>query len=106
MSIPNQKLLATMTAVDLMARDVVVIPVGTSMRAAAHLLAEARISGAPVVDAEGRCLGVLSAADFFRGWVNENLEMDPTDTVGEHMRANPTSAVGRKCRRFFGPSLT
>jgi nucleotide-binding universal stress UspA family protein len=38
----------------------------TSLREAAQLLRRARISGAPVVDDEGRCIGVLSAADFVR----------------------------------------
>lgn len=32
--------------------------------AAARLLNRARVTGAPVVDAEGRCVGVLSATDF------------------------------------------
>jgi CBS domain-containing protein len=61
------------------------------MRTAAHLLGKARISGAPVVDAVGRCVGVLSVADFFRGAVNANLELDPTDRVGEFMTADPVT---------------
>jgi CBS domain-containing protein len=30
------------------------------------LLAQARVSGAPVVDEDGRCIGVLSTTDFVR----------------------------------------
>jgi CBS domain-containing protein len=37
-----------------------------SLRDAASLLLRSRISGAPVVDAAGRCIGVLSAIDFLR----------------------------------------
>jgi CBS-domain-containing membrane protein len=59
-----------MTANDLMSRDLVLIPQETSLRSAAHLLAQARVSGAPVVDAQGRCVGVLSATDFMR-WAEE-----------------------------------
>ena len=55
-----------LTAADLMSREVVTIPEKMSLRGAAHRLINARISGAPVVDAEGRCTGVLSATDFVR----------------------------------------
>jgi CBS-domain-containing membrane protein len=39
-----------LTAADLMTRDVTVIPRHLSLKAAAHLLAEANVSGAPVID--------------------------------------------------------
>jgi len=81
----TKKPLLALTAADLMIRDVVVIPVETSMRTAANVLAKNQISGAPVVNAEGHCVGVLSIADFFRGTLNENLEMNPADQVGEHL---------------------
>jgi CBS-domain-containing membrane protein len=51
--------LLQLTAEDLMSRDVLVIPQRTTLRYAAHLLAQAAVSGAPVVDEEGRCVGVL-----------------------------------------------
>jgi CBS domain-containing protein len=56
--------LLALTAADLMISPVVTIPQGTSLREAARLLHRANISGAPVVDAEGRCIGVLSSSDF------------------------------------------
>jgi CBS domain-containing protein len=55
---------STLTARDLMTGTVESIPQEMSLRAAAHLLSQARISGAPVVDELGRCVGVLSASDF------------------------------------------
>jgi CBS-domain-containing membrane protein len=58
------KPILTRTAADLMSGDVVMIPCEMSLRTAARCLARARISGAPVVDAAGRCVGVLSATDF------------------------------------------
>lgn len=60
------KPLLQLTANDLMARDVILIPKEMSLRAAARLLSRSRISGAPVVDADGRCIGVVSATDFVR----------------------------------------
>jgi CBS domain-containing protein len=59
----NRPLLA-LTAADLMTAPVLTIPHQTSLREAARLLSRSAISGAPVVDAEGRCLGVLSSSDF------------------------------------------
>jgi CBS domain-containing protein len=61
----TQSLLA-LTASDLMSRPVVVLPQHLSLRAAARLLFTAQLSGAPVVDAAGRCVGVLSTSDFVR----------------------------------------
>jgi len=54
------------TAAELMTRDVLLIHQDTLMRDAARLLYEAQVSGAPVVDDYGTCVGVLSASDFVR----------------------------------------
>jgi CBS domain-containing protein len=62
----TEKPFLSLTAEDLMSRDVLTIPQAMSLRAAAHLLWQDRISGAPVVDAEGRCVGVLSTTDLVR----------------------------------------
>jgi CBS domain-containing protein len=61
----NKPLLA-LTAGDLMNRDVIRLPAEMPLRDAAHLLRCSQVSGAPVVDRDGRCIGVLSAADFLR----------------------------------------
>src|SRR5690242_4328381 len=53
-----------LTAADLMTAPVTTIPQEMSLREASHLLTRDRISGAPVVDSAGRCVGVLSSSDF------------------------------------------
>lgn len=58
------KPLLTLTATDIMSPDVVMIPREMSMQGAARILARAGVTGAPVVDADGYCIGVLSATDF------------------------------------------
>jgi DNA-binding protein Fis len=58
--------LLTLTAADLMTRAVVRLPEEMPLRDAARLLLQNQIGGAPVVDAQGRCVGVLSAIDFLR----------------------------------------
>jgi CBS-domain-containing membrane protein len=58
-----------LTAFNLMSRHVVTIPRQMSLQAAAHMLAQADITGAPVVDEHGRCVGMLSSTDVVR-WVD------------------------------------
>jgi CBS domain-containing protein len=58
--------LQELTVADVMTRDVAVIQGAASMQEAAAILLRAGASGAPVVNAEGRCVGVLSAVDFLR----------------------------------------
>ena len=50
-----------------MQHEVITIPHDLPFQEAARLLVEEQISGAPVVDGAGRCIGVLSAADIVRG---------------------------------------
>jgi CBS domain-containing protein len=47
-----------------MSKEVVLLPAEMSLPAAARLLYRMQISGAPVVDETGRCVGVLSTTDF------------------------------------------
>src|SRR3954471_6624461 len=60
----STKSLLSLSAVDIMSPDVVMIPREMSMQGAARILARAGVSGAPVVNADGYCIGVLSATDF------------------------------------------
>ena len=53
-----------MRAEDVMTRNVVTIGAGASVREAARLLVEHRVSGLPVVDAEGRVVGLVTEADL------------------------------------------
>jgi CBS domain-containing protein len=52
------------TAEDIMTREVVTIPVTATLREAAQILVHRGVSGAPVVDADGRVQGILSEADI------------------------------------------
>lgn len=75
------KALLQLTANDLMSRDVVSLPKEMSLRAAAHLLAQNQISGAPVVDSEGRCIGVVSATDFMH-WAEKGQDASHPEAAG------------------------
>ena len=95
---------------DLMTTDVVSIGPEASLKDVAGILAERRISGLPVVDAERRVLGVVSEADIlykargseeksggFLGWLLlEGVESDAkltARTAGEAM-TTPVISVG------------
>jgi CBS-domain-containing membrane protein len=105
------KPLAALTAADVMSRNVVAVPKYMPLRTAAWLLAHAQVSGAPVVDGRGNCVGVLSATDFLR-WAHEGnreqvrpredvccdwqvLEMNvlPVEAVSGYMTADPVTAA-------------
>jgi CBS domain-containing protein len=60
--------LSALSAPDVMTRDVLVISEGMVLQDAVHLLSQNQITGAPVLDVKRRCVGILSATDFFR-WV-------------------------------------
>src|SRR5947209_8244999 len=110
MTTTSLKPFVTLTAADLMSREVVAIPKHLSVRKAAHLLGEARVSGAPVIDARGVCVGVISATDFVHLADTENptprrpaggcvcsewqvieLENLPPDEVGCFMTPDPVT---------------
>jgi CBS domain-containing protein len=58
--------LLSLTASDLMSRDVETLEEGLPLREAAERLAQRGIHGAPVVDRTGACVGVLSVSDLAR----------------------------------------
>jgi CBS domain-containing protein len=60
------KSLLALTADDLMTRNVIPLTEEMPLRDAARLMLQNHIGGAPVVDRDGRCIGVLSATDFLR----------------------------------------
>src|ERR1700741_5518945 len=53
-----------MRAIDVMTTDVITVDPDMTVQAFATLLAERGISGAPVVDADGRLVGIISEGDL------------------------------------------
>src|SRR4051812_2842963 len=86
--IATQKPLFALTAADLMSQTVVMVPEHMTLPAAARLLSQAHITGAPVVDDDGRCIGVLSAVDFLH-WVETGKGHcpPPRDAAATYSRA-------------------
>lgn len=98
---------------DLMSTAVVLVPKEMSLPAAAHLLAQSHVSGAPVVDDEGRCIGVLSNTDFVHyaeqgkrhkepcaaqalsSWQIVTPDEPHGDWVADYMTTDPVTAPAR-----------
>jgi len=85
--IETAKPLMTLCAGDIMSRNVEMIPRKMSLQGAARLLARAGVSGAPVVDENGRCIGVLSSTDFMNWVKDENHHPAVHPAQGEHCMA-------------------
>jgi len=108
MILTNQPLL-NLTANELMSPASVVVPAAMSLQGAARILGRANVTGAPVVDARGCCVGVISATDFLHWAENAGrkgggeavcsawqiLESDdlPEESVRDHMTADPVTAA-------------
>ncbi len=60
--------LLTLTAKELMTKEVVHLNQEMSVKEAALVLVKNGISGAPVVDRQGRCMGVFSTTDLLRSY--------------------------------------
>lgn len=67
-----------LTAADVMRDDVAAIPESMSLRGAARLLADAGTYAAPVVDRQGRCVGLLSSSALL-DWFADGATSDPGD---------------------------
>lgn len=60
---------------DLMAVDVIVIPLAATVTEAAEILRSGHLSGAPVVDRRGSPVGVVSVSDVAFGWGQEDWNL-------------------------------
>jgi CBS domain-containing protein len=101
-----------MKVFDLMTKDVVSVTPDTSLRDAAALLVERRISGVPVVDASDEVVGVLSEGDILvkaggsvsrnrlLGWLlDPDLDLEDkirAETVAEAMSAPAVTVTAQR----------
>jgi CBS domain-containing protein len=70
---------------DYMARDLLTLSPETEINHAMNLLLKRRFSGAPVVDASGALVGVLSKKDCLRAAIEASYYRSWGGTVGAHM---------------------
>jgi CBS domain-containing protein len=80
-----------MQAQEVMTRDVVTIGVDDSIRHAAQLLAEHRVTSLPVLDEDDRVIGIVSEADLIR----DRMPSDPRSHLrpDDHVQPDPSRLV-------------
>jgi len=102
------KPIADLTARDLMSRDLLLLSEAMPLRDAARMLIRYRISGAPVVNGDGRVVGVLSSSDFVR-LAGRDKERQPADDsrafAGAFQSSRCSRAVGFGVRSVSGHLL-
>lgn len=59
---------------------------------AGRLLLLHQISGLPIVESDGTCVGVLSTTDFLR-WQITNVEQSPPGKVEQYMTLDPVTVT-------------
>lgn len=91
MATPTQRML-DLTACDLMTHPVLTIPQKMPLREAAGLLLRNRYGGAPVVDEQGRCVGVLSSTVFMR-IASQRDDAAPTSPPRPPSRPPPSAST-------------
>jgi CBS domain-containing protein len=80
-----------------MNRDVVTISQDTPLRAAAELFFQRRIEEAAVVDADGRCVAILSATGLIRWTLGEPggaKDVPPLEVLAALARCRADGACG------------
>lgn len=65
---------------DIMRNDVLTVDETDSIRSAAVKLFQGEVTGAPVVDTAGRCVGVISGSDF----IGKSADAHATQVVVQH----------------------
>jgi predicted transcriptional regulator len=82
--------LAALLVEDVMTHEVVTVAVNNTMSEAADVFFEHQITGAPVVDELGHCVGMLSATDFAH---SKAEELDGRKQVGNFLCSRHPSGL-------------
>ena len=105
-----------MKVVDLMTTRVATVRPETPLKEVARVLAEHRVSGVPVVDAEQRVLGVVSEADFLEreaegslprtSWLARMISSDDHSAMRARLAATTAGAAMSTPAVTVGPGAT
>jgi len=93
---------------ELMKKDVIVIKKGASYQEVSKILVDNKISGAPVVDEEGKIIGVVSEKDLFRAiypGYSEFYESPESHLDFEKLEEGAKSTGDKKVEEFMSTRL-
>src|SRR5947199_9572906 len=98
--------LQSLRVADVMNGDVVPLSTHQTMKEAAAVFSEHHISGAPVLDEQGRCVGILSAADFVSR--EREATAGAKSASEKNLRRSPsgTSEIGDACPNRVAAHMT
>ncbi len=92
-----QRLTETVTVGDVMITNVVSADLHTPLKDVARLMAQKRVSGVPIVDEDGRVVGVVSETDFLSHMAGEGvrsfMEVIASCLTGSQCLAVPIEAM-------------
>jgi CBS domain-containing protein len=99
-----KRLLTAVKASDLMTKPVQLVNQEMPLVQAAALLAEKRISGAPVIDQEGKIVGIVSEKDFLK---EMGFSATPSFMqIATHCLNDKSCMIGRLHNRTVGDIMT
>ena len=103
-SLAITRLFSSLTAANIMSKPVLFVEQEMALVEAAHLLAEKQISGGPVVDRDGRVVGVISEKDFLKemGFGTTPSFMQ----IATHCLDSKSCMIGRLRNRNVGDIMT
>ena len=99
-----KRLLTALKALDLMTQPVQMVNQETALVEAAAFLAEKQISGAPVIDQDGKIVGVVSEKDFLK-----EMGFGATPSfmqIATHCLNNKSCMIGKLRNRTVGDIMT
>jgi CBS domain-containing protein len=94
----------TLYASDVMVKDVITVTESMPLKDVARMFVEKKITGAPVVDAEGELVGVISETDIIRK--TTSIGAWSPSTVGQIMTrpavtVSPNETLQRVCEMMY-----
>ncbi|MGE0131092.1 MAG: HPP family protein [Blastocatellales bacterium] len=94
----------TLHASDVMIKDVITVTDSTPLKDVARMFVEKKITGAPVVNAEGELVGVISETDIIRK--TNNIGAWSPSTAGQIMTrpavsVSPNETLQRVCEMMY-----
>lgn len=87
-------LLSEIKVKDIMSRKVVTVSIEDTVEKAAVVMEEKKIGGIPVVDAEKKCVGIITNTDVFKVLINITGVMDGGVQIGLALSNEPGSLNG------------
>lgn len=99
----SESQLGGLKAKDVMTPDVVTVSPSTSLKALGRILAEHNITGAPVVNDDGRIVGIVSQTDLILSQLRTRIGSKDYEDIFDLFSASPELGGGPQARYGHAP---